>query len=356
MSYTVDTGGILLKSSSVSVIADEKNPNKANIIVEPLSKGFGSTLGVAMRRVLLSYISGYAITSCKIEGASHEFCGVNGVKEDIYNIILNLKNIIIKLSYGLKNKSIHLKCKGPFILRASELEVDGDVVVLNKDLIICEIEEDIDFSMVLEVNEGVGYSDVSSRGFPLASDSSISAINKCNFGKIGIDAMFSPVKKVSYSVENSRIGEITDYNKLVLAIETNGVISPEDAVESAASIITSHLSMFLFASKKMCNSTRLENSRNKETGFDECFLAKVEDLDLSVRSHNCLKCENIIYVGDLVQNTEADMLRTPNLGRRSLNEMKQVLTNMGLRFGMKVEGWPPSNISSLSKKVDDDDK
>lgn len=275
----------------------------------------------------------------------HEFSAVAGIKEDICDVILNLKDVVLQLGVGVSSKTIHINLVGPSEFRAVALEVDDEIKVINKDLLICTLESDVDLNMHLEIRRGVGY-------VPAVLHSP----QKKELGKMLIDAVYSPITRVSYNVSNSRVGNVTDYDKLVLSVETNGSIAPQKAVDMASAILRDQLEVFMNISDTTDDDFKVSDSDNvvdNGLSFDKCLLYKIEDLELSVRSQNCLKCEDIVYVGDLVQKTEVEMLKTPNFGKKSLNEIKQVLANMGLGLGMEVVNWPPENIAALSNKVSD---
>ncbi len=327
----------LIKPTKLDIAPSKSNPRQATIVAEPLERGFGHTLGVALRRVLLSSLQGAAVSSIKIEGVLHEFSSVPGVREDVTDIILNIKELRLKTGTTEK-KRISLNVAGPCEVTAGMIETTGDVEVINKDHVICTIDKGAKLNMEMTVETGKGY--------VRAQRSSEAAI-----GLIPVDALYSPVVKVSYKVENARVGQITDYDKLAMDIETDGSITAEDAVALAARILQDQLQLFInFEESKI---ERKEESK-PELPFSPYLLKKVYDLDeLSVRATNCLKNDNIVYVGDLVQKTEAEMLKTPNFGRKSLNEIKEKLAKIGLRFGMEVPGWPPENIEELARKYED---
>ena len=328
----------LIKPNSVEVSTD-KDPNRyGTIVVEPLERGYGLTLGNAIRRVLLSSLQGAAVTAIHVDGVLHEFSSIDGIREDMTDIVLNIKNISMRM-HAEGPKKIRLKAEGPCEVKAGMIETGSDIEILNKDLVICTLGNKTKLNMELTVNTGKGYR-LAAQNRP--EDAPI--------GLIPVDSVFSPIRRVTYRVEDTRVGQITDYDKLVLDIETNGTIKPEDAVAFAARIIQEQLQVFI--NFKEPESETVSEVKS-DLPFSRHLLRKVDELELSVRSANCLKNDNIIYIGDLVQRTEADMLRTPNFGRKSLNEIKEVLTNMGLHLGMKVESWPPENIEDLAKKVDD---
>lgn len=326
----------LIKPSKLDINNTEET-KQAVITAEPLERGFGITLGNALRRVLLSSLQGAAVTSVKIDGVLHEFSSIPGVREDITDMVLNIKNLRIK-AHSPEKKKLRLTATGPAKITAGMIETDADVEIINKDLVICTLDKNARINMELTVESGKGY-------VPAAQNKPADA----PIGLIPVDALFSPVKKVTYKVENSRVGQVTDYDKLILTIDTDGTVTPEDAIAFASKIIQDQLQLFV-------NFVEVEEKKPEEKpelSFDANLLKKVDELELSVRSANCLKNDNIVYIGDLVRKTEAEMLRTPNFGRKSLNEIKEVLTSMNLRFGMEVQGWPPENIEDLAKKYED---
>ncbi len=320
----------LIKPTNLEVVSGEGG-NRAKIVVEPLERGFGLTLGNALRRVLLSSLQGGAVTAIKINGVLHEFSVIPGVREDVTDIVLNIKGLAVAV-HGEGPKTMTLKAEGPCQVTAAMIETGHDVEIKNPDLVICNLDAGAKISMELTVNTGKGY-------VPASQNKSADA----PIGVIAVDAIYSPVKKVSYKVENTRVGQVTDYDKLTLVVDTNGVVTPEDAVAYAARILQDQLKPFI----------NLVEAEKEELPFNRNLLKKVEELELSVRSANCLKNDNIIYIGDLVQKTEAEMLRTPNFGRKSLNEIKEVLAKMGIHLGMDTPGWPPENIEELIRRVDE---
>jgi DNA-directed RNA polymerase subunit alpha len=328
----------LIKPNKVDV-STNKDPNRyGTVVVEPLERGYGLTLGNALRRVLLSSLQGAAVTSVKIDGVLHEFSSIPGVREDVTDIILNIKNLAIRM-HAEGNKKVRLVAEGPCEVKAGMIETTADIEIVNPDAVICTLGDKAKLSMELTVSTGKGYR-------PAAQNRHEDA----PIAIIPIDSIFSPVRKVSYKVEDTRVGQITDYDKLTLDVETNGTIKPEDAVAYSARILQDQLQVFVNFQEPAAVA---KEEAKDELPFSRHLLRKVEELELSVRSANCLKNDNIVYIGDLVQKTEADMLRTPNFGRKSLNEIKEVLTNMGLHLGMKVEGWPPENIEELAKKLEE---
>lgn len=328
----------LIKPSKVEVNLSGAEKRQGRVVVEPLERGYGLTLGNALRRVLLSSLQGAAITSMKIDGVLHEFSTIDGVREDVTDIVLNIKNIALRM-HAEGPKKVMLRAEGPCEVKAGMIDTTADIEIANPDLVICTLGNGAKLAIELTVSNGKGYRPAAQN---LPEDAPI--------GLIPVDSIFSPVRRVSYKVEDTRVGQITDYDKLVLDLETNGTVKPEDAVAYAARILQDQLQVFVNFQEP--DSATKEEERD-ELPFSRHLLKRVEELELSVRSANCLKNDNIIYIGDLVQKTEGDMLRTPNFGRKSLNEIKEVLTNMGLHLGMKVEGWPPENIEELAKKMED---
>jgi len=328
----------LIKPSKMDVNVQENDERKGILIAEPLERGFGLTIGNAIRRVLLSSLQGAAITSVKIKGVVHEFSTIPGVKEDLTDILLNLKSIAVKVhSPGLKK--MYIKANGPGEVRAGNFETDSETEIMNTDQLIMTLDSNADIEIEANIETGKGY--VSAE---IAEDE-----NKV-IGEIKLDAMFSPVIKASYTIENSRVGQVTDYDKLIFNVETNGVISPDDAIALASRILQDQLQPFINFDEP---EIQQEQGSTENLSFNSNLLKKVEELELSVRSANCLKNDNIIYIGDLVQKSESEMLRTPNFGRKSLNEIKEVLTQMELNLGMSVPDWPPENIDELAKKYED---
>jgi len=326
----------LIKPSKMDVNVQENDGRTGRLIAEPLERGFGLTLGNAIRRVLLSSLQGAAITSVKIKGVVHEFSTIPGVKEDLTDILLNLKSIAVKVhSPGLKK--MYIKANGSGEIRAGNFETDSETEIMNKDQLIMTLDANADVEIEANIETGKGY--VSAE---VAEDE-----NKI-IGEIKLDAMFSPVVKATYKIENSRVGQVTDYDKLIFDVETNGVISPDDAIALSARILQDQLQAFINFDEPEIHQ---DQDSPEKLSFNSNLLKKVEELELSVRSANCLKNDNIIYIGDLVQKTESEMLRTPNFGRKSLNEIKEVLTQMELNLGMSVPDWPPENIDELAKKI-----
>ncbi len=319
---------------------------KASFVAEPLERGFGLTLGNALRRVLLSSLQGAAVTAIKIDGVLHEFSSLAGVREDVTDIVLNIKQVAIRMQ-GDQPKRVHLTATGPGEVTAGQIAVTGDMEVLNKDLVICTLDEGATLNMELTVEAGKGYVPASANR---PADAPI--------GLVPVDALYSPVRQVSYKVDNTRVGQELDYDKLTLNVETDGTVTPDDALAYAAKILQDQLALFVnFEDTTVAAPVSAPSSQgpievDDNTVINRFLLKKVDELELSVRSANCLKNDNIIYIGDLVQKTESEMLRTPNFGRKSLNEIKEVLGHMGLRLGMEISGWPPENIEEMAKKLE----
>jgi DNA-directed RNA polymerase subunit alpha len=311
---------------------------EATIVAQPLERGFGMTLGNALRRVLLSSLQGAAVTSIQIDGVLHEFSSIPGVIEDITDIVLNVKALALRM-YGEGPKRMTLSATGPCEVTAAMLDTGHDIEVMNPALVICTLDEGAKFNMELTVSQGKGY-------VPAVQNRPEDA----PIGLIPVDSLFGPVRKVSYKVENARVGQVTDYDRLSMHVETNGAVSPEDAVALAARILQDQLRLFVNFEEPTAVA---EEERPTEPPFNKNLLRKVDELELSVRSANCLKNDNIVYIGDLVQKTEAEMLRTPNFGRKSLNEIKEVLAQMGLHLGMEIPNWPPENIEELAKRLEE---
>jgi DNA-directed RNA polymerase subunit alpha len=309
----------------------------STVVAEPLERGFGVTLGNALRRVLLSSLKGAAVTSIHIDGVLHEFSTVAGVSEDVADIILNVKSMPIKMESDAPRK-MKISVVGPCDVKAGMFDLGSEIEVLNPDHHICSVADGVSFSMEMTVAVG--------RGYVPAVDN---RIEDAPAGTLFIDSIFNPVKKVAYKIENTRVGQDTDYDKLALEIETDGSISPEDAVAMSAKILQDQLQKFVTFEEE--REVFDEEQDPQTLPFNINLLKKVDDLELSVRSMNCLKNDNIIYIGDLVRRTESEMLRTPNFGRKSLNEIKEVLSQMGLSFGMQISGWPVENVEDFAKKA-----
>jgi len=327
----------LIKPSKLN-IQSNKDKSLTTLIAEPLEKGYALTIGNSLRRILLSSIQGSAITAIQIDGVLHEFSSIKGVREDVTDIVLNIKQLSIQVM-SEESKKLILDVKGPGEIKAKDIQPNPDVKILNPDLVLCHLDENTKFHMELIAKRGKGYR-------PADKNKNEDA----PLGLIAIDSLFSPVKKVSYNIETAREGKSLDYDKLIMDIETDGSLPAEDAIAYAARIFQDQLSLFVnfdepVEVEKKPVTTELEFNKN--------LLRKVDELELSVRSMNCLKNDNIIYIGDLVQKTEPQMLRTPNFGRKSLNEIKEVLNSMSLYLGMEIPKWPPDNIVELSKKLEE---
>ncbi|MFQ3307004.1 MAG: DNA-directed RNA polymerase subunit alpha [Candidatus Midichloriaceae bacterium] len=310
----------------------ETDTNSAKFVIAPLEKGFGTTLGNTLRRVLLSSLQGTAICAVKIEGIDHEYSSIDGVMEDVLNIILNLKSIVFKGNTCFKHKKVQITASGKGPVKASAIATSTGFEVVNEDFVICNITKDINLNMELVIT--------SSKGYKFANDH-----EDLDYGNdfILIDSIFSPVLKCFFHVENTRVGSKTEYDKLILDLETNGSITPETAIGYAAKILQEQLQVFI----NFKDVEEIIKPEEKKLPFNVNLLRKVSDLELSVRSYNCLKNENIKYIGDLVTKTEAQMLKTANFGRKSLNEIKDILVKMDLSFGIEVKEWPPEDIEAI---------
>ena len=328
----------LIKPSKLEILPGTDPSRFARIVAEPLERGFGVTLGNALRRVLLSSLQGAACTAIQIDGVLHEFSSIPGVREDVTDIVLNVKSLALRM-HGDGPKRMYLEGSGPGEITAGMIQAGHDIEIVEPDIAICTLDDGAKITMELTVDSGKGYVPATQNR---AADAPI--------GLVPVDAVFSPVRKVAFQVENTRVGQITDYDKLSLDIETNGVITPEDAVALAARILQDQLQLFINFEEP---SSRAEEVLPTEPSFNKNLLRKVDELELSVRSANCLKNDNIIYIGDLVQKSEQEMLRTPNFGRKSLNEIKEVLAQMGLELGMEILDWPPENIEELARRLDE---
>jgi len=336
-----------LKKPNLLEVKPGGTKRKKIFVAEPLERGFGLTLGNALRRVLLSSLQGAAVTAIKIDGALHEFSALPGVREDVTDIVLNVKQIVVKMQ-GDAPKRLALSASGPGEVTAGQIAVTGDIEIANPELVICTLDEAATFNMELTVQTGKGYVPASQNR---PADAPI--------GLIPVDAIYSPVRQVAYKVEPTRVGQNLDYDKLTLTVETDGSVAADDAVGYAARILQDQLQLFINfeepAVRPVAAPPPVVGEVVEETTdimMNRNLLKKVDELELSVRSANCLKNDNIIYIGDLVQKSEPEMLRTPNFGRKSLNEIKEVLSAMGLRLGMEIPGWPPENIEDLAKKLE----
>jgi DNA-directed RNA polymerase subunit alpha len=312
------------------------SPLHAKVVMEPFERGFGYTLGNALRRVLLSSISGCAPTKVKISGVVHEYSTLDGIQEDVVDLTLNLKGVILKLHNNKTKTVLVLRKSVEGVVTAADIELSHDVEIINPDHVIAHITSGGRLDMQITVEKGRGYLPVTMRN----SDDSETSV-----GEILLDASFSPVRRISYEIESARVEQRTDLDKLIIDIETNGSIDPEEAIRYAARVLVDQFSFFADL-----ESTPLPTEQPKTPVIDPILLRPVDDLELTVRSANCLKVENIFYIGDLIQRTEAELLRTPNLGRKSLNEIKEVLASRDLSLGMKLENWPPANLENYVKE------
>lgn len=328
----------LIKPANLNVTSSRDDTRLATVIADPLERGFGLTLGNALRRILLSSLQGAAVTAVQIDGVLHEFSSIPGVREDVTDIVLNVKAMALRM-HGEGPKKMRLSVQGPCEVTAGMIETGHDIEVMNPDHVLCTLDAGAPLNIEFTVDLGKGYR-------PAAQNRPDDA----PIGLIPVDSIFSPVRKVSYKVDNTRVGQVTDYDKLSLTIETNGSISPEDALALAARIMQDQLQVFINFEEP---EVKEDDNAAAELPFNRNLLRKVDELELSVRSANCLKNDNIVYIGDLVLKTESEMLRTPNFGRKSLNEIKEVLTGMGLSLGMDIPEWPPENIEDLAKKLEE---
>ena len=328
----------LKKPDNHAIDIAEDNPNRGIMTVEPFERGFGVTVGNALRRVLLSSLQGAAIVSVQIQGVLHEFSSLPGIQEDVTDMVLNIKAIAVKMSVE-GPKRLRISAEGPCVVTAGMINLVNGVEIMNPEQVICTLDKGASFNAELVVETGSGY---------------VPAVHNRNedspIGLIPIDAIYSPIRQVSYRVENTRVGQRTDYDKLILTLETDGSVTPEDAIAFAARILQDQLQPMINFEEPAAAHPLEEQS---DIPFNRNMLKKVDELELSVRSANCLKNDNIVYIGDLVQKTEQDMLRTPNFGRKSLNEIKEVLRQMDLELGMEIPDWPPENIEEMARRLDD---
>ena len=320
----------LLKPRTVDV--REAGINTAKVSIEPLDRGFGHTLGNALRRVLLSSMPGCAVTEVEIDGVLHEYTTIEGVQEDVTEIMLNLKSLAIRM-HSREESFLTINKKGPGVVMASDIVLDHDVEVVNPDLVIAHLTKEGELNMTMKVEMGRGYQPASAR---MAEDEGDRPI-----GKLLLDASFRPIRRVAYVVDSARVDQRTDFDKLIVEIETNGTVDPEEAVRHVARLLQEQLLVFVDMAGK-----EDEQSMPADTEVDPILLRPVDDLELTVRSANCLKAESIYYVGDLIQRTEVELLKTPNLGKKSLTEIKDVLASRGLSLGMRLENWPPPGLHS----------
>ena len=302
----------------------------SKITIEPLERGFGHTLGNALRRIMLSSMPGCAVTEVRIEGVLHEYSALEGVQEDVIDILMNLKSLSVVM-HTRNEAVVHLRKKGPGVATAADIELGDDVELVNPDHHIATLSKDAELDMELTIRRGRGYETAESR---LRDSDESRAV-----GVIHLDASFSPINRIAYSVEDARVEQLTDLDRLVIEIESNGSIDPEAAVRRAATILHDQISVFVNLEESM-----VQNQVEEEPEIDPALLKPVDDLELTVRSANCLKAENIYYIGDLVQHTETELLKTPNLGKKSLTEIKDVLAQRNLTLGVKLENWPPPSL------------
>ncbi len=339
----------LKKPNKLEARPSADHRRKGTFVAEPLERGFGLTLGNALRRVLLSSLQGAAVTAIKMDGVLHEFSSLAGVREDVTDIVLNIKQIAIRMQ-GDQPKRLTLTATGPGPVTAGQIAVSGDMEIMNPDLMVCTLDEGATLNMELTVEAGKGY-----------VPASMNRPADAPIGLVPVDALYSPVRQVSYKVENTRVGQELDYDKLTISVETDGTLTPDDALAYAAKILQDQLALFVnfeepahgYHAPQATGTMPLGPIEIDDTAaLNRYLLKKVDELELSVRSANCLKNDNIIYIGDLVQKSESEMLRTPNFGRKSLNEIKEVLQAMGLHLGMQIPGWPPENIEEMAKKLE----
>lgn len=326
----------LIRPKNIVIDRDSLSDTYGKFVAEPLERGYGVTLGNSLRRILLSSLQGAAITAVKIEGALHEFQALPDVKEDVTDIILNLKEVQVKMHSG-DQKTVRIDVQGPAEVKARDIVHDDSVEILNPDHHICTVSEGGSFKAELTIKRGRGY--VPASQFRQEGQA---------VGTIPMDALFSPIRKVNYNVTHARVGQVTDYDKLTLEVWTNGSVSPEDAVGIAAKILKEQVSIFINFSEEI--EPELPEPEIKEEKINENLLRSVDELELSVRSANCLQNANIRYIGDLVQKTESEMLKTKNFGRKSLKEIKEILAEMGLSLGMKLENWPPKQLAEREQQ------
>jgi DNA-directed RNA polymerase subunit alpha len=318
----------LLTPRNITVKSD--NERHAKVILEPLERGFGHTLGNALRRILLSSIPGAAIVEAEIEGVLHEYTAIEGVQEDVVEILLNLKEVALRM-HNRDEATLTLKKSGAGVVTAGDITVDHDIEIVNPDHVICNMTKDAEISMTLKVVSGMGYQPATVRGNADEGDRPI--------GRLVLDASFSPIRNVAYNVESARVEQRTNLDKLIIDLETNGTIDPEDSIRLAAGILHKQLEPFVDL-----EGTEGEGEGTETPDIDPILMRPVDDLELTVRSANCLKAENIYYIGDLIQRTEVELLKTPNLGKKSLTEIKDVLASHGLSLGMRLENWPPASL------------
>ncbi len=327
------SSGELLKPRLVDV--NVINPRNAKIVLEPLERGFGHTLGNALRRILLSSIQGCAVVEAQIEGVLHEYSAIEGVQEDVVDILLNLKGVAIQM-HGKNEASLTVNKNGPGVLTAGDIQGDQDIEIINPEHVIAHLTSGSSINMTLKVVKGRGYVPATQRNTD--EDRPI--------GALLLDASFSPVRRVAYSVESARVEQRTNLDKLIIELETDGTVDPEETVRKAAGILQQQLTVFVDL-----QGDEQEEQVSNEAEIDPILMRPVDDLELTVRSANCLKAENIYYIGDLIQRTEVELLKTPNLGKKSLTEIKDVLGSHGLSLGMRLENWPPAHMKDERKSI-----
>ncbi len=318
------------------IVVQEQGLNKAKVILEPLERGFGHTLGNALRRILLSSIPGCAITEAQISGVLHEYTSIEGVQQDVVEILLNLKGVAL-IMHSKDEAIVTINKKGPGPVLASDIQGDHDIEIVNPDHLIANITGKTTLEMTLKVEKGRGYQPANVRVDPDENR---------EIGHMLLDASFSPIRRVAYTVENARVAQSTNLDKLVIDLETNGTVDPEEAIRISAGILQQQLAIFVDFEKQ-----EKPQPEQRENEMDPILLRPVDDLELTVRSANCLKAENIYYIGDLIQRTEVELLKTPNLGKKSLTEIKDVLASHGLSMGMRLENWPPPGLGDNDKKA-----
>jgi len=309
------------------------SPVHAVVVMEPFERGYGHTLGNALRRILLSSLPGCAPTEVSIDGVLHEYSTLDGVREDVVDILLNLKGVVLKL-HNRTEATLRLSKSGEGVVKAGDIEVSHDVEIINPDHVIAHLAPGGKIDMQIKVEQGRGY--VPGNVRPMNGDNKV-------IGRVVLDASFSPVRRVSYQVESARVEQRTDLDRLIIDIETNGAVDPEESIRFAARVLMDQLSVFADL-----EGTPVAAAEPKAPQIDPILMRPVDDLELTVRSANCLKAENIYYIGDLIQRTETELLKTPNLGRKSLNEIKEVLASRGLTLGMKLENWPPAGLEKTA--------
>lgn len=307
----------------------EETPFRARVVLEPLERGFGHTLGNALRRVLLSSIPGAAIVEVEIDGVQHEYSALEGVQEDVVDILLNLKGVALRF-FGERETTVTLKKTGPAVVTAGDIQVNHEVEVANPDHVIAHITRDVELRMTLKIRKGQGYEPANVRRLEAETDT---------IGRLQLDASYSPIRRVAYRVESARVAQRTNMDRLVIELETNGAIAPDEAVRQAVHTLQMQLAAFSDMQPVQGGAARSSASE-----INPILLRPVDDLELTVRSANCLKAENLLYIGDLVQRTESELLRTPNLGKKSLTEIKDTLARHGLELGMTIESWPPPGL------------